>query len=558
MTRSEKVWCLAVSVALVFVTTLPFLIAFERQGPDLRFTGSVLGVEDGNSYVAKMRRGSEGDWLFRTPYTAKEQTGVPAFLEYLLLGKLAGGQASHEQLVCLLHLARILAIPLAVYATYKFISRFLPEARWRKWATLVAVAGGGLGWLVFAAGRTSWLGSQPLEVYSPETFGFLAALTFPHLLLARAFLLLALDAYLQAAIHPRAAWAAVPWLLGLAVLQPLSIAAAAAAIGAHQVLLLLRAALAHEHIQLWDNARPAVIALAIPLLVIGGYILLLRRDPFLQAWAAQNLLASPQVAHYLLAYGLLLPCVLSAMWRVWRDGPNECLLLVGWALMLPILAYAPVAFQRRLPEGGWVALSALAAIGLAARRVGEVSRRRTALGVLALSLVGSALLLVGATQAALQGLPPAFQRSDQVAGFEWLAESADQGVVVLASYETGNALPAWAPDFVLIGHGPESAGLTELEPRVRTFYASSGSGPEADALLREFGVSFVFVGDAERSMGFSEARAPSTLIEVFRRGEIAIFRVSVTQSMDEDGTGRTARADGSTSTARLREALAST
>lgn len=532
MTRAERVWCLGVSAVLVFLTTLPFLLGYERQGSELRFTGSILAVEDGNSYIAKMRRGAEGDWLFRSPYTAQEQTGIPAFLAYLLLGKLAGGRASHEQLVSLLHLARILAIPIVVYSTYKFLSRFLTEERWRKWATFLTVAGGGLGWLILATGSTSWLGSQPLELYSPETFGFLAALTFPHLLLSRAFLLLALDAYLESSARPNAAWFAAAWLVGLVLLQPLSLAAASAAIGAHQLLLLLRVASSHQRIRLWSSLRPAVVSLAGPALLMIVYAVLLQRDPFLQTWAAQNVLASPHIAYYLLAYGPLLPFVLLGMWRVWREGSSERLLLAGWVLFLPVLAYAPVAFQRRLPEGGWVALCGLAAIGLAGLRVGEAGRWRVGLGVLSLSAVSSALLLVGAIRIALGGLPPVFQGSEQVAGFEWLAENGDGGSVVLSSYGTGNALPAWAPVFVVIGHGPESAGLSRLEPRISAFFAASGSGPENEALLREFEVSFVFVGPAERAIGFSEANAPSILSEVYRQGEIAIFEISPGQSSD--------------------------
>jgi hypothetical protein len=530
MTRPEKVWCLGVSVVLVFLTTLPFLLAYERQGSDLRFTGSILAVEDGNSYIAKMRRGAEGDWLFRSPYTAQGQTGIPVFFAYLLLGKLAGGRASHEQLVSLLHLARMLAIPVVVFATYRFLSRFLNEERWRKWATFLTVAGGGLGWLIFASGNTSWLGSQPLELYSPETFGFLATLTFPHLLLSRAFLLLALDAYLASSAQPRAAWFAAAWLVGLALLQPLSLAAASAAVAAHQILLLLRAASSHQRIRLWSSLRPAIVTLAGPSLLMVVYAVLLQRDPFLRTWAEQNILASPHVAHYLLAYGLLLPFVLIGMWRVWREGPSEHLLLVGWVLLLPVLAYAPVAFQRRLPEGGWVALCGLAAIGLAGLRVGEAGRWRVGLGVLSLSTVSSALLLVGATQIALRGLPPVFQESERVSGFEWLAENGDADSVVLSSYETGNALPAWAPVFVVIGHGPESAGLSGLEPRIRAFYAASGSGPEDEALLREYEVAFVFVGPAELAMGFSKAEAPPILSEVYRQGEITIFEVNAGKS----------------------------
>jgi hypothetical protein len=118
--------------------------------------------------------------------------------------------------VALLHLARVLAIPLLVVATYRFASRFIVEERWRRWATLLAVAGEGLGWLVLAAGSHA---SQPLELYSPETFGALALLTFPHLVLARACLLMGLDAYLEAPDHPRDAWRAATWFMLLVFVQ---------------------------------------------------------------------------------------------------------------------------------------------------------------------------------------------------------------------------------------------------------------------------------------------------------------------------------------------------
>jgi hypothetical protein len=539
MRRGEKLWCLAVSGVLVLLTTLPFVIAYERQGTDLRFTGSLLAVEDGNSYIAKMRRGAEGDWLFRSPYTAAEQSGVPAFLGYLLLGKLVGGGGSHEQFVALLHLARMLAILAAVYATYRFLSRFLAEERWRKWATLLSVAGGGLGWLVLVLGKATGHGSPPLELYSPETFGFLATLTFPHLLLARACLLMGLDAYLESAVRPRLAWVAAGWLVGLVALQPLALVAAAAAIGAHQLLQLVRAGIERKGPDAWHNLRPALVALAGPLLLVSGYAFLVKRDPFLRAWAAQNVLTSPSAFHYLSAYGVLLPFAIVGGWRVWIDRLKDGLLPLGWAIALPILAYAPVAFQRRLPEGGWVALAALAAIGLGGSRATEARAWRVGLALLAVSMVTSGLLLVGVYQIALHGQPPAFRPTDQVAGYEWLEENADPGSVVLTSYDTGNALPAWAPDFVPIGHGPESAGLRELEPRIHEFFESSGAGVESEKLLQEFDVSYVFIGPAERAMGFDESQAGSAIDEVFRQGDITIYRVAKAQSTGSVGTGGT-------------------
>ncbi|MGD8633386.1 MAG: hypothetical protein PVF85_07435, partial [Anaerolineales bacterium] len=60
-------WLFAALVAIL--TSIPYVLGFAAQGSDWAFTGFVFGVEDGNSYIAKMLLGSSGDWLFRSPYS---------------------------------------------------------------------------------------------------------------------------------------------------------------------------------------------------------------------------------------------------------------------------------------------------------------------------------------------------------------------------------------------------------------------------------------------------------------------------------------------------------
>ena len=60
--------------------TLPYLIAYSSQGRGSRFSGFLFGVEDGNSYIADMRQGADGAWLFRDPYTSESQRGEPLYL----------------------------------------------------------------------------------------------------------------------------------------------------------------------------------------------------------------------------------------------------------------------------------------------------------------------------------------------------------------------------------------------------------------------------------------------------------------------------------------------
>ncbi len=95
----ERKTALIVAVIVSILTILPYLIGFISQGEEWRFTGFVVGVEDGNSYLAKMLSGAAGNWLFRSPYSSSPQKGVIAFLPYILLGKITSGPAQHEQLI---------------------------------------------------------------------------------------------------------------------------------------------------------------------------------------------------------------------------------------------------------------------------------------------------------------------------------------------------------------------------------------------------------------------------------------------------------------------------
>ena len=52
--RKELRHVLIPALVLLGLTSLPYLIGYFRQGTDWRFTGFFLGVEDGNSYIAKM------------------------------------------------------------------------------------------------------------------------------------------------------------------------------------------------------------------------------------------------------------------------------------------------------------------------------------------------------------------------------------------------------------------------------------------------------------------------------------------------------------------------
>lgn len=541
ITAAERRWVLGFSALFLLITWLPYLLGFSVQGSDFVYTGFVFGVEDGNSYIAKMLSGAFGSWKFFSAHSAYPQAGVWIFPLYILLGKLASPPGLHLQLVALFHLLRLGAALLALLATYDFLAFFIADVRLRRFGLALAALGGGLGWLLFLSGQQSWLGSLPLDFYSPEAFGFLSLYGLPHLALARACLLWALLVYLRAVrvdltndpirIPAIALRLGFLWLLiGLA--QPLTMFVLGVVLAWHLAGLAAW--------QIWRQYRRQAVdwarwrRMAVTVIVAGilpGVFLLYNawisyQDPYVSAWTAQNLIHSPNPLHYVLAYGLLLPYAFWGAKRLLSAGVWTGWLLPGWIVLFPLLAYAPLGLQRRLTEGVWVAWVTLAMLALEGlSQTAAAARRRWIALPLWLLFPSSVLLLAGGVLAVSRPSAPLFRPADEVRLFEYLQSQASPATVVLAAYETGNPLPAWAPVRVVIGHGPESIHLSQLRPQVEAFYALGTPDTQRLDLIRRFNVRYVFWGPAEQALGAWSPAQSAYLQPVFQSGVYQLFQV---------------------------------
>jgi hypothetical protein len=518
---SEKRWIIWSALILVFVTTIPYVLGYASEDQDWRFTGFVYGVEDGNSYIAKMQLGETGEWLFRTPYSAEHQDGVLAFVPYMLLGKLAGGEAVHTQLVVLYQVFRLAAIPITLIAIYSLAGLFVKEVFWRKWITLLASVGGGVGWSFLLFGIEQIAGSLPLEWFSPEWFGFISFYGQPHLLLARGLLLYGLSQYLISPFRSAYGWRAGLTFFILGLIHPLSLVSSGAVVASHQLGVLVLSALRKQWTIALRWMKAAFRALLLPAPIVIYSVIKFSTDPFLRQWTAQNRILTPQPIHILIAYGLMIPWVLLGIRPLFRRRPWSGILPLMWVAALPFLAYAPHNLQRRLPEGVWIAILILAAAGFV-RLTTTRFRFTKALGItwIILSIPTSILLIAGGIRVASMPSVPVFRPADEVKVFEWLVANAEPNQVVMSSFETGNALPAWAPFRVVIGHGPESVNLEAIQDKVDRFYKGKMKIDEAQSFLREFDVAYIFNGPTEEG-----AVEISLANLVYEMGDYQLFQV---------------------------------
>ncbi|NPV76745.1 MAG: hypothetical protein HPY59_10275 [Anaerolineae bacterium] len=494
---------------LLTLTTVPYLFGYFAQGDIWRFTGFVFGVEDGNSYIAKMLRGANGDWLFRTPYTSTPQSGFLVFLPYLLIGKLTAPPGQHEQLVGLYQLFRWFAGMAMVLATYDFISMFIRRHLTGLFATALIVAGGGLGWLSLTGLGFLKTGRMPLEFYSPETFGFLSFYGLPHLALSRSLMLWGFIFFFKCKKNP-GLWGGIMWLL-LSFVQPLTVLTGWFLLAIYCILLFFvadrggRRSLFLFPPQLYAEIKQILVMVVISSPLVFYTFLSLRLNPFVGQWAKQNLLLSPPIADYVLSFSLFLPFLIGGIWKIFNSSygstgeSKEALILVSWVVSFPLLAYFPYNVQRRLPDGVWVAIIILTILGSTGL---PKKLQRYFWGIMSVGFISSVLLLAGGIVVSLRPAPPIFRPLFEVKAFLFLAQNVEGDSVLLCSYETGNAVPAWAPIRVLIGHGPESAQLEELKPLVSAFYSSDLMAEfERKNFLREYYVDYVLLGENEHALG---------------------------------------------------------
>ena len=532
----ERRWLYCWVAAAVLVTIVPYAAAALLAPPGHVYLGSLLNADDTAQFLAAMRQGAEGKWLYRNPFTAEETQPVLMYPLYVVTGKAAAWLGLAPILAY--HLLRVVGAVLLLLVAGELAHLVLRDTgRARAWraAFLLVAFSGGLGWLAVALPGGAGRGLAP-DLAMVEMTTFQSYYVVPHYSWGLAAQLLTLLCVLRAMEQPvkgRAFWG---WSLGggvaclaMGLAYPFALVVVYGVLGA-TVALALVSGQGRARAVLWSGA-PAV-GMTLPLAAYYGAVFYL--DP---AWHATHVTASrigtPGGAGLLAGYGLVLGlAVVGAVWAVrsgrWRaDGVG---LLLSWGTAQLALAQLPVSFQGRLLLGEHAALCMLAALGLEAVTARVQGRQRERVRHLALMVtVPSTMfaLLAGPVVALTQAGPPFYLAEEEREAIDWLAERATEQDVVLSSYGTGNAIPARARCRVYMGHQFSTYRLEEKHGQARRFFGAQTPEAERMGLLRESGVTWVYYGPREREMGGLNPAGAGYLEEVYAAGGVSVYAVTV-------------------------------
>lgn len=498
------------------------------------FSGFILGVEDGNSYIAKSLRAAYGEWLFRTPYTDESQKGVIAYIPYILIGKLVSGDAAHEQMIALFHIFRFGSGFIAILATFEFLRCFINHCLLIKIGTLLSTLGGGLGWIFIVLGKPTIFDSLPLEFYSPEAFGFLSLFTLPHMSLSRALLLWGLIVYIKAFTQNNdkellcSIKVGIIWL-SIALIQPITSLIFGIVLFSHLGICLIHNLVEKKSLidAVGDNwvkqflfiSRAALISM--PFIIY--YIIVFNTDPFLIAWTSQNLILSPHFIHYFLAYGIVFTISLFFLPQLLNKETWKRQLLIAWVIIFPILVYAPIEIQRRMSDGVWVVLVTLSMIAIENHSWLYKNMKKIVTFLITVSLPSTFIIFFGSFLALNNYLYPLFIPKYEVSAYRYLAKHATLGDIVVSSYKTGNNLPAWAVVNVFYAHGPESIYFEEKQQQIFTFFNSNEIDFDRKKWLYDNKVRFIYWGPFEKELGDWNPESVDYLIKIYHSTEIKIY-----------------------------------
>ncbi len=515
-------------LVVILLTSVPYIIGFASQTKEWRFSGFLVGVEDGNSYIAKMLRGSVGDNLFRSPFTVAPQDGLLVFLPYLWIGKLASPPAQHTQLVALFQLFRCLGIFVYVIGIHRFIRIFPLSTVYRLFATGVATLGAGAGWvMLFFEGNLPGDG-VPLEFLSPETFGFLSVFTLPHLAMGIGFFFLSLSCFFKVRpagngmkVQTRQIFFGGIYLFIVGLMQSIYVAIGFLILGIYYL---------NVFIQNKKQIKETTIIMGMSILsllpALGWVIYMLVQsvdNPFLRGWNEQSIVLAQPPIYYFFSFGVFYLFILINYnkLRVAINTPSFRTILICM-IIFPFLVILPVNFQRRLALGIWIMVIVLALFII--QKLSKKTQYFANIAFVLIVLPSTLIILITSIGSSRNLASPTFTPVEYVNIYNRLG-SLDGEKNVLTIFRTGNELPAWTASNVTLGLGSESVKYDYFENQAELFYRGNSTTVDRTKLIEEFNVRYAILGDRERqAVGQDLMQIPGSKV-IFSSGSVSLLEI---------------------------------
>ena len=536
VTRGEIRFVLGVSLAVLVVTSLPYVFAYVTSPPDKQFMGLVINVSDHCQYFA---------WLeeFRSAHlisnTLTPEPNPSIFFNLLWWGLARIGNLTGLGYAALYQIFRWFASISFLFALYGFYAITFSDLPRRRFAFLLTTFTSGLGWALVVLKYTLTDGEilYPLDVYIAEGNTFLCILGYPHFVFASAFILAVFGLVLigQRRGQLRYAVAAGITALILGWHHGYDLIIIYGVLGAYGLAFALRnrvwptylvkAGLTVGIVSVWPVLYNVYLTTANPLW-----------DEVLAQFANAGVY-TPNPVHLIVLFGL--PLIVAAVtWirSMWLQRWDDLNLFVQvWFFVGFLLSYIPTDFQIHMLNSWQVPMVILATKGLYDLSVPASAQWKSRIGKRAQRLVVVlSVLAVLPTNVYLwawrivdlgQHNYPYYLYGDEVAAMEWIAEHSGTDVVVLGSLDTGQYIPVLSGQRAFLAHWAQTVSFYDKRDRVGRFFDAAVGDEDRAETVYSFGVDYVLHGPAERRLGDYDPSTTPWLALVFSAPQVDVYCV---------------------------------
>jgi hypothetical protein len=522
----------------LFGSQLPYLIGWFASPADWVFSGILANHNDFSAYIAAMRQGAEGNWLFHFNFSPEFWQPKLMLPLYLAAGKLIGPFS--QAFIFWFNVLRTLAFLATLICLLLWVKQVLPaNGRARLTAWLLIVFGGGLSWIIWPATASLAVPFTYFpDISMPEFTTLLISINPPHYMLGLALEVLLFACVLRMSQNgSNVKWAIAGTMaaLGLGLVYVYHSAVVGAVIGVYLLALAWQQGKIPWRSWLYGGI---ILAPLVPLLFYYGYWV--NRDP---AWATYvnsglNEITPPPLLGLVIGFGLMGVLAVIGLRRWLETG--QTLLVPIWLLVNLILMYVPVVqYSGRFTLGLIVPVGTLAAYGLEEvllpwlrqrpfyQRFGRLTPTpyETLRRVFLLFTIPAALMMIlSLTQnVALIRDFPNYLPAGELKAAQWLAENSGPQDVVLAYYPISNYLPSIADSRVFAGQFFLTLDFDNKTSQVERFWDVDTADSWRDSFLQEWDITYIYQGRYEQQIMKGDVQPPGEM--VYQAEGVTIYQV---------------------------------
>ncbi len=275
-------------------------------------------------------------------------------------------------------------------------------------------------------------------------------------------------------------------------------------------------------------------------------VMLTSLDPLWEEVLAQFANAgvyTPNLLHLpiLLGIAFVLALITAIRDHPFRSGglPDYPLFITSWFWVSFILIYLPVDYQIHMLNGWQIPIALLAVKGLfewiipffekQLKSVVWFRGRNARILIPVIFLVSISLTNIYLWAWRFLDLSrhdyPFYLNREEVSGLEWLEKNGSGNDVVISSLDIGQYVPAITGKTAFLAHWAQTVEYHEKVGFVEQFFSDQTDDAIRRALIRDYGIRYLFYGPAENSMGDFDPSEADYLERVYSSPAVEIFKV---------------------------------